>query len=170
MCGGKTVQLNKNISWTKMILQERTWCVCPHLVVPGFPTEHLGALEAWRQTLGSESSAFWEKLHVDALPEVDEDEAVVHVLWLETLVLQEPETQQCDDGVLWPCWPSRDRTAHLNFTVICTSCYLSPNRKLSGLMSPWMMRMWCSCSTMFRIQMVKYMTRGWGITLSLRVL
>lgn len=65
--------------------------LCPHLIVPGFPAEHLGALEAGRQTLAGESSAFWEELHVDALAEVDEDQAVVQVLRLETLVLQEPE-------------------------------------------------------------------------------
>ena len=38
--------------------------------------------------------------------------------------------------------------------------YLSPNRKLSGLMSAWTTWTPCSCSTMCRIQMVKYMTRG----------
>lgn len=65
--------------------------VRPHLIVPGFPAEHLGTLEAWGQTLGGESSAFWEKLHVDALSEVDEDKAVACVLRLKTLVIQEPE-------------------------------------------------------------------------------
>lgn len=61
-----------------------------YLIIPGFPTQHLGALEARRQTLGGERGALWEKRHVDALAEVNEDEAVVQVLWLEAPVLQEP--------------------------------------------------------------------------------
>lgn len=72
--------------------------VTSHLIVPGFPAQHLGALEARRQTLAGERRAFWEKLHVDTLSEVDEDEAVVHVLRLETLVLQEPEKHDDSRG------------------------------------------------------------------------
>lgn len=53
---------------------------CPHLIVPGFPAEHLSTLETRCQTPGSEGSVFWEKLHVDTLSKVDEDEAVVQVL------------------------------------------------------------------------------------------
>lgn len=53
---------------------------CAHLVVPRFSTQHLCALEARRQALGSECSACWEELHVDALPEVDKDQAVVRAL------------------------------------------------------------------------------------------
>lgn len=65
----------------------------PHLIVPRFPGQHLGALKARRHTLAGESGAFWEKLHVDALPEVDEDEAVVKAFRIKTPVLQEPEKQ-----------------------------------------------------------------------------
>lgn len=63
---------------------------CPYLIGPWFPAEHLRTLEAWRQTLGGESGASGEKIHVDALSEVDEGEAVVYVLRIEAPVLQEP--------------------------------------------------------------------------------
>lgn len=125
-----------------------------HLVVPRLPAEHLGALEARRQAADGESSALWEKLHVDALAEVDEDEAVVDVLRLETLVLQEPKEQQ--RRPLSRLWNADGRRRTWHFRCV----YFSPSMKLSGLTSAWTIRTACSCSTMFRMQTVKYMTSG----------
>lgn len=79
-----------------------------------------------------------------------------------------------DDEFTFCCTAFLWKSGFTVCTVRCMSfligCYRSPSRKLSGLTSAWMTRMLCSCSTMLRMQMVKYMTRGCGITLSLRVL
>lgn len=64
-----------------------------YLVVPGLPAQHLGALEARGLAAGGEGRSCREELHVDALAQVDEDQAVVHVLRLEAAVLQEPEEE-----------------------------------------------------------------------------
>ena len=75
------------------VLLSLTCSPVSHLVAPGFPAQHLAALEAGRLTLSSESSAFWEKVHIDALAEINEHQTVIHVLQIKTPVLQEPGTQ-----------------------------------------------------------------------------
>lgn len=67
-----------------------------HLVVPRSPAQHLSALEARRQTLGGEDGAVREERHVHALAKVHQDQAVVQVLRLKALVLQEPEADRAE--------------------------------------------------------------------------
>lgn len=65
-----------------------------YLVVPWSPTLHLCTLEARGHTLGSESRALWEQSHVNALTQVNQGKAMIQIIWVKRLVLQEPKTQQ----------------------------------------------------------------------------
>ena len=63
---------------------------CVHLVGPGSAAQHLGALETGGQAPGGELGALGEQRHVDALAQVHQHQAVLHLLGVQTLALQEP--------------------------------------------------------------------------------
>lgn len=78
----------------------------PYLVVPWFICQHFHTLESRCFTLGSEGCSLREELHVDALAQVNEGQAMAEPINVTCVVVQEPSTTtrkhpQCLQAPIW---------------------------------------------------------------------